>query len=114
MTKQSKSDLIADRSDTPDFKKPDLSIERRVEEIQSAIAKGTGSSGAGPVNELKGLKKVYLKPRETNTVKLTIFPEELVFTNINKKYSVEAGDFEIMVARSSRDRGLNKVLLHVV
>jgi beta-glucosidase len=38
----------------------------------------------------------------------------LSFTNIDKDFVVEAGDFEIMVGNSSRDQDLTKVMLHVV
>jgi beta-glucosidase len=47
-------------------------------------------------------------------VALTISPEHLAFTNINKEYAVEAGNFEIMVGNSSRDQDLTKILLHVI
>ena len=66
-----------------------------------------------PVKELKGFRKVFLKPGETMTVALEIQPEHLAFTNINKEYVVEPGDFEIMVGNSSRDQDLLKTILHV-
>lgn len=72
------------------------------------------SSVTRPVKELKGFKKVYLNPGESKTIALTITPEHLSFTNINKEYVVEPGDFEIMVGTSSRDEDLIKIYLHVV
>ncbi len=71
------------------------------------------SSVTRPVKELKGFRKVLLQPGEKITVALSIGPEELAFTNIDKEYIVEAGDFEIMVGSSSRDEDLQKVRLHV-
>jgi beta-glucosidase len=72
------------------------------------------SSVTRPVKELKGFKKVYLKPGEMKTVTLTIEPEHLAFTNIEKQHKVESGDFEIMIGNSSKDADLKKVILKVL
>ena len=40
-------------------------------------------------------------------------PEHLSFYDVNMKYVVEPGDFEIMVGNSSRDVDLQKLILHV-
>jgi beta-glucosidase len=66
-----------------------------------------------PVKELKGFRKIWLGPNESMTVTLEIFPEHLAFTNIDKEYVVEPGDFEITVGNSSLDRDLAKAVLHV-
>lgn len=71
------------------------------------------SSVTRPVKELKGFKKVRLQPGETQTVALDITPESLAFWDVNMKYLVEPGDFEIMVGNSSRDPDLQKVQLTV-
>lgn len=71
------------------------------------------SSVTRPVKELKAFKKIFLKPRETQTVTLDITPESLAFYDINMKYVVEPGEFEIMVGSSSRDEDLQKVSLTV-
>ena len=71
------------------------------------------SSATRPLKELKGFEKVSLQPGETKTVAIDITPESLAFYNIDMKYVVEPGDFEIMVGNSSRDCDLQKVLLHV-
>jgi len=72
------------------------------------------SSVTRPVKELRGFEKITLKPGETKTVSLPILPEHLAFTNIDKQYVVEPGDFEIMVGSSSRDEDLEKVILKVI
>jgi beta-glucosidase len=54
-----------------------------------------------------------LVPGEVKTVGLEIQPEHLAFTDINKKYTVEPGEFEIMVGNSSRDSDLQKLILTV-
>ena len=71
------------------------------------------SSVTRPLKELKGFRKVSLQPGETKTVALDITPESLAFYDINMKYVVEPGDFEIMVGNSSRDCDLQKAILHV-
>lgn len=71
------------------------------------------SSVTRPIKELKGFKKISLQPKETQTVALDITPESLAFWDVNMKYLVEPGDFEIMVGNSSRDEDLQKVLLTV-
>jgi len=63
-----------------------------------------------PVKELKGFDKVFLKPGETKTVTFTIKPKDLSFWNIDMKFVVEPGDFEIMIGSSSEDIKLRTVL----
>ena len=72
------------------------------------------SSVTRPIKELKGFKKIQLKAGETAKVEIDILPEHLAFTDINKKYTIEPGEFEIMVGSSSRDEDLTKVVLTVV
>jgi beta-glucosidase len=54
-----------------------------------------------------------LKPGESNTVSIPILPEHLGFTDINKIYTIEPGEFEVMVGNSSRDEDLTKTILLV-
>ena len=71
------------------------------------------SSVTRPIKELKGFKKVSLQPGETKTVTLEITPDSLAFYDVNMKFVVEPGEFEILVGNSSRDRDLQKVTLKV-
>lgn len=71
------------------------------------------SSVTRPIKELKGFKKVWLKPGESTTVAIDITPDLLSFYDIDMNYVVEPGDFEIMVGNSSRDEDLVKLALHV-
>jgi beta-glucosidase len=87
---------------------------RTGEEVVQMYVRDLIASATRPVKELRGFKKIRLKPGESTTVTLTISPEHLSFTNINKEYTVEAGDFQIMVGNSSRDCDLAKIVLHVV
>jgi len=72
------------------------------------------SSVTRPVKELKAFTKVSLQPGESKTIALEIKPESLALYNIDMKYTVEPGEFEIMVGNSSRDTDLQKVVLTVV
>jgi beta-glucosidase len=71
------------------------------------------SSVTRPVKELKGFRKVSLKPGEKTTVSLDITPESLSFYDVHMKNVVEPGDFEIMVGNSSQDADLQKQILQV-
>jgi beta-glucosidase len=66
------------------------------------------------VKELKGFKKIHLLPGESTTVALTIGPDQLSFTNIQKEWVAEPGEFDIMVGNSSRDQDLTRVVLNVI
>lgn len=72
-------------------------------EVVQMYIRDVVSSVTRPVKELKGFKKIQLKPSEIKTVELNILPEHLAFTDINKNYTIEPGEFEIMVGNSSRD-----------
>jgi len=82
-------------------------------EVVQMYIRDVVSSVTRPVKELKGFKKIKLKPDETKTVSLSVLPEHLAFTNIDMNYVVEPGDFEIMIGSSARDEDLVRVLLHV-
>ena len=56
-----------------------------------------------PVIELKGFKKIPLKPGETKKVEFILTHEDLSFLNKHLEPVVEPGTFEIMVGSSSKD-----------
>jgi beta-glucosidase len=82
-------------------------------EVVQLYIRDVVSTVTRPVKELKGFKKVWLKPGETTTVAIDITPASLKFFDINMKYVVEPGDFDIMVGTSSRDKDLTKLKLVV-
>ena len=86
---------------------------RAGEEVVQMYIRDLYSSVTRPVKELKGFKKINLKPGESKTVSFIISFEHLAFTNIDKKYTVEPGEFEIMIGTSSRDEDLKKLILNV-
>jgi beta-glucosidase len=61
------------------------------------------SSVTRPEKELKGFRKIALKPGETGTAKFTLTPDELSFLNRNMDRVVEPGAFSVMIGASSQD-----------
>lgn len=87
--------------------------ERKGTEVIQMYIRDKLSSVTRPVKELKGFEKVELNPGEKRSVQLDITPEQLAFFDINMEYTVEPGEFEIMVGTSSRDADLTSVTLNV-
>jgi beta-glucosidase len=52
---------------------------------------------------LRGFERVTLKPGETKTVRFVLKPFDLQILDINMNWTVEPGDFEIMIGASSQD-----------
>jgi beta-glucosidase len=86
---------------------------RTGDEVVQMYIRDKVSSVTRPVKELKGFQRITLVPGETKTVSLEITPEHLAFYNIDMKYVVEPGEFEIMVGNSSRDQDLQRLTLRV-
>jgi len=83
------------------------------DEIVQMYIRDVVSSVTRPVKELKGFARISLKPGETKKVIFDITPEKLAFHNIDMKYVVEPGAFEIMTGPSSNDADLQKIELTV-
>jgi len=56
-----------------------------------------------PVKELKGFKRLSLRPGEKQRVEFTLGPEHLGFYNREMRFVVEPGEFRVMVGSSSED-----------
>jgi beta-glucosidase len=87
--------------------------KREGTEVVQMYIRDLVSSVTRPIKELKGFKKVSLQPGETKSVTLDITPDSLASYDINMRFVVEPGEFEIMVGNSSRDSDLQKVVLQV-
>ncbi len=61
------------------------------------------ASVSRPLKELKGFKRITLDAGQSQTVSFKITKEELSFWNINMKYVVEPGEFDLMIGASSDD-----------
>jgi beta-glucosidase len=88
--------------------------KRAGEETVQMYIRDKVSSVTRPVKELRGFKRISLNPKETKSVTFEIKPDHLAFHNIDMKYVVEPGEFEIMVGNSSRDEDLQKTVLKII
>jgi beta-glucosidase len=61
------------------------------------------SSLARPVRELKGFRRIHLRPGETKAVSFEITPEMLSMLDKDLKKVVEPGEFRLMIGASSKD-----------
>lgn len=61
-----------------------------------------------PVRELKGFKRITLKPEEKQTVDFTLTPKHLEFLGRDLKPVIEPGEIQVIVGTSS-DNGLQSV-----
>jgi beta-glucosidase len=82
-------------------------------EVVQLYIRDVVSSVTRPVKELKGFKKVLLAPGESTTVAFDVTPDLLKFYDVNMKYVVEPGDFELMIGNSSRNEDLTRLNLQV-
>jgi beta-glucosidase len=87
--------------------------KREGSEIVQLYIRDDYSSVTRPVKELKGFKRIYLKPGENKTITFKITPQMLASYNLDMNYVVESGVFTIMLGSSSRDKDLHKIKLTV-
>ena len=74
---------------------------RKGAEVVQMYIRDDYSSVTRPVKELKGFKKIWLDPGQSQTVNFTIDKELLSFYDKDMKWIVEPGDFTIMVGTAS-------------
>jgi beta-glucosidase len=77
--------------------------KREGDEVVQLYIRDVAASMTRPVKELKGFKRISLKPGETQRVEFMLGPEHLGFYNREMKYVVEPGEFKVMVGSSSED-----------
>ena len=74
------------------------------EEVVQLYIKDVESSVKRPLKDLRGIKRISLKPGQSSTITFEITPEDLQYfdTKLHKKI-VEPGDFEIGIGPSSNN-----------
>lgn len=87
--------------------------DREGSEVIQMYIRDRVSTVTRPVKELKGFQKVWLKPGESKTVSIEIGRAALAFYDIHMDYTVEPGEFDIMLGTSSQDEDLQTVVLNV-
>lgn len=104
------SDLKLDKSEMDDSDK--LTVSFKVKntgavaggEVAQVYVSDKESTIYRPKKELKGFKKVYLEPGEEQEISLTLCSRAFSFWNVNTNgWTVEAGDFDILVGASVED-----------
>ena len=70
-------------------------------EVVQLYVQDHAASVARPVREMKGAQKICLEPGEEKEVVFTITEEMLAFTNIDMKFTSEAGTYSVYVGNSS-------------
>jgi beta-glucosidase len=73
------------------------------EEVTQLYIHDKFASVVRPIKELKGFEKFYLAPGESKKVSFTLTDELLGFFNNNGKFTVEPGEFEVMIGTSSNE-----------
>lgn len=75
--------------------------KRASDEVVQLYIHDLVSSVTRPVQELKGFRRINLRPGESKRVEMVIGPEDLAFYDASMKRVVEPGRFEVMVGGSS-------------
>jgi beta-glucosidase len=75
--------------------------KRNGAEVVQMYIRDEYSSVPRAVKELKGFKKIWLESGQSETVTFKIDKEMLSFYDVNMKWIIEPGDFEIMIGTSS-------------
>ena len=82
--------------------------DREGEEVVQLYLRDPVSSVARPLMELRGFKRVALKPGEEAEVTFTLTPDDLAMLDASMRRVVEPGEFVVMVGASSSDIRLTK------
>lgn len=61
-------------------------------------------------SQLRGFERVSLQPGETRQVTFSLKPEDLQILDRNMNWTVEPGEFEVMIGSSSLDIRLKKTI----
>ena len=109
----SRSEMTASESCTVSVSVRNDSSTDGTEVVQLYVRDEFGSV-TRPVKELKGFRRVDLKAGESATVEFTVGPEELQCWGAGEEWTVEKGDFTLMVGSSSADKDLKSVSLKVI
>lgn len=73
-------------------------------EVVQLYVQDVKASVPRPIKELKGFERVLLRPEQTKVVRVNLDARAMSFYDVTKKqWSVEPGQFKIMVGSSSRD-----------
>ncbi|RZK20982.1 MAG: beta-glucosidase [Pedobacter sp.] len=105
----SKKQIKADEKITASFKLKNMG-NLAGEEVVQLYIKDMLATVVRPVLELKGFKRISLKPGETQEISFEITPDMLKMLNVEMRTVIEPGDFRIMIGASSKELLLKATL----
>jgi beta-glucosidase len=76
---------------------------RAGEEVVQLYIQDLYGSVVRPIKELKGFKKIYLNPGESETVTFTITEEDLKYYTSDMRYKAEEGEFKMYIGPNSNE-----------
>ena len=77
--------------------------KRSGDEVVQLYIRDVAASMTRPVKELKGFQRITLQPGEKKRVEFLLTAEELGFWNREMRFTVEPGEFKVMVGANSED-----------
>ncbi|WP_321290473.1 glycoside hydrolase family 3 N-terminal domain-containing protein [uncultured Sunxiuqinia sp.] len=77
--------------------------DREGDEVVQLYVKDKVSSVISYVMQLRGFDRISLEPGETKTVYFSIKPDDLQILDKNMNWTVEPGEFEVLLGSSSKD-----------
>ena len=81
------------------------------QEVVQLYIRDLVGSVSRPVKELKGFRKISLKPGESQKVTFTLTSDDLAFYGADLKKKAEPGDFKVFVGTNSDDVQENSFVL---
>lgn len=105
-TQFSYSDLKVDSSD-PNAIQVSATLtntgKRAGEEVAQLYIRDLVANQVRPIKELKGFKKVHLEPGASVPLRFTLTEKELGYYNQQYEWTLEPGDFEVMIGGNSEE-----------
>lgn len=84
--------------------------KRAGDEVVQLYVRDKVSSVVTYDSQLRGFERVSLQPGETRQVTFSLKPEDLQILDRNMNWTVEPGEFEVMIGASSQDIRLKKTI----
>ena len=100
--KKSSTKVCVNVENTGSFDGADV-VQLYVRDIESSVDR--------PLKELKEFKKIYLKKGEKKTIEFNLTKSAFAFwDSVSKDWTLESGEFEILIGKSSENIALKKVI----
>lgn len=77
------------------------------DEVVQMYIRDLYASMARPVKELAGFKRIHLEAGEKKTICFTMKASQMAFLDLDMRWKVEAGEYEVQMGSSSEDIHLN-------